>query len=167
MHNFIVIVLLATLLEMIFSLPPAHIPKICIETPPFADPPPDCCEVPPMFTLADMYNCGFPEQTEMLVEKKVKPSRICPKYQCLAKKYNLLADAEIYPEAVIDFLNKYSNKHPKFLPAVTNAKRRCVGKKLPGMETCPTEKIFACIARTMIFVSILRNKIVRKVLFES
>lgn len=77
----------------------------------------------------------------------------CPKYLCLAKKYNLLLDSEIYPEAVIDFLNKYGKKHRKFLPAVTNAKRRCVGKQLPGMETCPTEKIFACIARTMIFVS--------------
>lgn len=135
-----------------------------------------------MFALTHLYSCGFPEQWEMLFENKINPSRIvsynciylfhklfswalflitqilqCPKYQCLAKKYNLLADAEIYPEAVIDFLNDYSKRHPKFLPAATSAKRRCVGKKLPGMETCPTEKVLACIARTMIFVSTLRN----------
>lgn len=80
----------------------------------------------------------------------------CPKYQCLAKKYKLLVDGEIYPEAVMDFLNKYSTKYPKFLIPVMNAKQRCLGKKLPGMETCPTEKIFACIARTLIFVNIFK-----------
>lgn len=78
----------------------------------------------------------------------------CPKFKCVAKKYNLLRDGEMDSELFYTLLNNYVKKNPSFKSAIASAKKTCIGKQLTGMESCPPEKIFACVFTVMLFVSI-------------
>lgn len=66
-----------------------------------------------------------------------------------------MREGEMDPELINAFMDKYALKHPTLNSAVAAAKKKCVGKQLIGMESCPPEKIFACLITVLLYVSIL------------
>ncbi|XP_026319204.1 uncharacterized protein LOC113229738 [Hyposmocoma kahamanoa] len=150
MSNLGGILILAKVLEVIHAQPPANIPEICLGSAPYLEPAPNCCDMPPLFSVKDMYKCGFPEPDSVLANKHVT-SRDCPKFKCLAKVYNVLRDGEVDSELLYTLMNNYVKENPSFKSAIASAKKTCVGKQLTGMESCPPEKIFACIFSIMLF----------------